>query len=196
MVSKLTAASCGVCLLLFSSFLQASNKKNQRVNTASENLSSEYNYDYSATRPTKERFIDLVNRNRGKVSNSTIERAYSEPMITPTNALIYAMAMDYTLGDGSKEVFMAYRTAAYAGADFLGHRGYLEYADFLIRTKRYDVLIDHFEPSICYQYRTQCIYYKVAAKFLRDGECDIANYKEAYKFKLMSGVVSQICSEK
>lgn len=200
-IKKCVAALCG--LLFVSNTLLADKKQEPNKQNKSEKqqalphkeISSGQNYYYSITRPSKERFIDIVNSNRGKIANSTIEKAYDDPMGSPENALIYAMAMDYTLGNGSDQVLQAYQTAAYAGADFFGHRGYIEYADFLIRTQRYDILINRFNPDICFQFKPQCAYYVVAAKYLGDGSCDIQNAKEAYKFKLGRGIISQICPQ-
>lgn len=201
--NKCIAALCG--LLFVSNTLFADkkhdttkdnqNKSEKQLHQQQREISSENNYNYSITRPSKERFIDIVNRNREKIANSTIEKAYADPMGSPNNALIYAMAMDYTLNDGSEDVLQAYQTAAYAGADFFGHRGYIEYADFMIRTQRYDPLIERFDSNICYQFKSQCAYYIVAAKYLRDGDCDVDNAKEAYKFKLTRSIVTQICPQ-
>lgn len=156
---------------------------------AAEN--SRQNLVYSAFKPSKQRFIDLM-RNHS-IFNARLKKAYMDPFATQDDALIYALAMDYVHEDSSEKTRQAYEFAASSDKVFAGRRSYLEYADFALRTKRYDIIIDHLEPSSCYQFKPQCSYYVLAAKYLKDRTCDETVYKSAHKFTRMRKYTKMMC---
>ncbi len=189
----LISALCG--FFIFSPPTLFSKDNKSVVSKPIKKITSDSNYIFSVTKPSEEAFVDHVARNRDRIFNNSIERAYKFPMESPGNAFIYALAMDYTLNDGSVEVLLAYQMAANAAAYLAGKRAYIEYGDFLLRTKRYDMLLNSFNPNMCYQSRDQCAYYVFVAKFLRDHECDQKYYNDAYKFSAMRGIVEQMCPQ-
>lgn len=142
--------------------------------------SSSHNLMWAYYQPGEAAFKEFMNRST--LSKGQVQEALRHPMQDPKDALIFALYHDYKDYNASDEVFAAYEYAAYNRGNAGNRRGYLAFADFLIRTKNYTYVINNLDPEMCYQFANQCAYYRVAASYLRDGFCEEEWYKTATKF--------------
>lgn len=114
-------------------------------------------------------------------------------MGSPTNALIYAVAMDYIYADGSDIIKNAYETAAFSINGAHGYISILQYSDFLIRTERYSEL-KNILPIMCGRDAPQCAYYKMVAKHLSSEAITKEECKESKLFLPMRKTTALICA--
>lgn len=153
-------------------------------------INSNNNMLFSYYKPNKSVFIQKAKNHY--LSNEILEHAYKHPRANPKNALIYAAAMDYVYEDGSDRVKDAYELAAFSIKGSHSFVAILQYADFLIRTHRYEEL-EKIRPKMCERDAPQCVYYKVVAKHLTNKHIPKEECEIAMEFLPMRKVTLQMC---
>ena len=130
------------------------------------------------------------------IRDEAVSFALDNPMLSPKTALLSAMYHDYVENNASSGVFELYEYAA-SNEGFVGkRRGYLAFADFLIRTKNYPYILENLDPNLCYQNKPVCAYYRVAAGLLYSGSCDAEWYNTALKYSRKSKFIKSKCYKK
>lgn len=155
---------------------------------------SDNNLLWSVYPPGEENFE--VWRRKSVISKGQVNAALAAPMSSPKNALMFALYHDYVENNASEEVFAAYEYAVYNGGNAGRRRGYLAFPDFLIRTKRYQYILDNLNPEDCFQNANICAYYRVAASYLQNGFCEKKWYKAATYYSAKSRLLRTKCRGK
>lgn len=156
-----------------------------------EHERSDHNLLWASYFPGKTNFERY--KNRAMLHQPAIDAALSAPFSSPKNALVFALYHDYFESNASEPVFAAYEYAAYNGGNIKYRRGYLAFADFLIRSRNYSYVLDNLQPDTCNQFESQCAYYRVVSGLLRDGYCDEKWYETALLFSTKRSLLKSKC---
>lgn len=153
---------------------------------------SDNNLEYSFYKPSKKIFID--NAKKFGITNERLKDAYADPSGSVGNGLFYAIAQDYVNKNGSEEVRNFYKLASMENIwSLIGYKATIQYADFLIRTKRYNALLNEIKPSMCGTGIHQCEYYRAVAKHLAHIPLDKEECDKALQFPQMRNATLSFC---